>query len=78
MHAGVWFRLLRTLLDEVSTAPSAVSAASRATLELIWRRLGAPVRGGLSVWRPYEQLGWPLQQAMADAAATAVHLAATG
>ena len=41
-HAGVWFRLLRTLLDEVSTAPSALSASSRAALELIWSRAGLP------------------------------------
>jgi len=78
VHAGVWFRLLRTLLDEVSTAPSAVSAPSRATLELIWRRLGMPVRCGLAVWRPYERLSWPLQQVMGAAAATAVRLAGTG
>ena len=78
VHAGVWFRLLRTLLDEVSTAPSAVSASSRATLELIWSRAGLPVRGGLTVWRPYERLAWPAQQAMAGAAATALHLAAAG
>lgn len=77
VHAGVWFRLLRTLLDEVSTAPSALSAPSRATLDLIWSRAGVPARGGLAVWRPYEQLAWPIQQAMADAAATAVHLAGT-
>jgi hypothetical protein len=77
-HAGVWFRLLRTLLDEVSTAPSALSASSRATLELVWSRAGIPIRGGLAVWRPYERLTWPAQQAMAAAAATAVHLAATG
>ncbi len=78
IHAGVWFRLLRTLLDEVSLAPSAVGALSRATLDLIWRRLGGPGRGGLAVWQPYERLSWPLQQAMAGAAATAVHLAAAG
>ena len=78
VHAGVWFRLLRTLLDEVSTALSAVSAPSRGTLELIWSRLGMPVRGGLAVWRPYEQLAWPVQQVMAGAAATALHLAGTG
>lgn len=77
-HAGVWFRLLRTLLDEVSTAPSAVSASSRATLKLIWSSAGMPARGGLAVWRPYERLAWPAQQAMADAAATALHLAAVG
>jgi hypothetical protein len=78
VHAGVWFRLLRVLLDEVSTAPSAVGAASRATLGVIWRRFGAPGRGGLTVWRPYERLAWPLQQAMISAAATALHLAGTG
>ena len=78
VHAGVWFRLLRTLLDEVSTAPSTVGARSRATLEVIWRRLGARARGGLAVWRPYERLAWPLQQAMISAAATAVHLAENG
>jgi hypothetical protein len=78
VHAGVWFRLLRTLLDEISAAPSAVSARSRATLNLIWHRAGMPVRGGLAVWRPYEQLARPVQQAMAAAAATALHLAGTG
>ena len=77
-HAGVWFRLLRTLLDEVSTAPSALAVSSRATLELIWSRAGMLVRGGLAVWRPYERLARPVQQAMAGAAATAVHLAGTG
>jgi hypothetical protein len=74
----VWFRLLRTLLAEVSTAPSAVGALSRTTLEVIWRRLGARSRGGLAVWRPYERLARPLQQAMISAAATALHLAGTG
>ena len=78
VHAGVWFRLLRTLIDEVSTAPSALSAPSRAALELIWSRADMPVRGGLAVWRPYERLTWPAQQAMAGAAAAAVHLAGSG
>jgi hypothetical protein len=78
VHAGVWFRLLRTLLDEVSTAPSAVGALSRATLKVIWNRLGTPVRGGLTMWRPYERFAWPLQQAMISAAATALHLVGTG
>lgn len=78
VHAGVWFRLLRTLLDEVAVAPSAVGAVSRATLKVIWCQLGVTGRGGLNVWRPYERLGWPLQQAMLSAAATALHLAGTG
>jgi hypothetical protein len=77
-NVAVWFRLLRTLLDEVSMAPSRVGARSRAALEQIWHATGRPVRAGLNVWRPYEQLGWPCQEAMLEAAATALHLAGTG
>ncbi|GEL18027.1 hypothetical protein PA7_18640 [Pseudonocardia asaccharolytica DSM 44247 = NBRC 16224] len=76
VHVGVWFRLLRTLLDEVSMAPSRVGARSRATLEHVWQATGRPVRAGLTVWRPYEQLDWPLQEAMLHAAAVALRLAA--
>jgi hypothetical protein len=76
VHVGVWFRLLRTLLEEVSMAPSRVGARSRATLEHVWQATGRPVRAGLTVWRPYEQLDWPLQEAMLNAAAVALRLAA--
>lgn len=75
---GVWFRLLRTLLDELSIAPSRVGVRSRATLEHIWAATGRPVRAGLLVWRPFEQLDWPTQQAMLNAAAVALHLVETG
>jgi hypothetical protein len=76
VHVGVWFRLLRTLLDEVSMSLSRVGVRSRVTLERIWQATGRPVRAGLSVWRPYEQLDWPLQEAMLHAVAVALHLAA--
>jgi TniQ len=78
VHAGVWFRLLRSLLDEVSLAGSAVSAHGRATLEQVWDAAGRPARGGLAVWRPYEQLDWEAQEAMLHAAAAALQLAADG
>ena len=78
VHAGVWLRLLRTLLDEVSLAPDRVSDQSAATLAAIWEAAGWPARGGLAVWRPYERLGSRLQQAMTEAAATALRLAADG
>ena len=78
VHVGVWLRLLRTLLDEVSLAASRVSARSAATLARVWEATGRPLRGGLTVWRPYERLDLPLQQAMREAAATALHLAAAG
>lgn len=78
VHAGVWFRLLRSLLDEVSLAVSTRSRHGRATLEQIWQATGRPERGGLNMWRPYEQLDWEVQEAMLHAAATALALAADG
>jgi hypothetical protein len=76
VHVAVWFRLLRTLLDEVSMSLSRVRARSRATLEHVWQVTGRPVRAGLTVWRPYEQLDWPPQEALLHAAAVALRLAA--
>lgn len=78
VHVGVWLRLLRTLLDEVSMAASRVSPRSAATLAAVWDATGRPARAGLSIWRPYERLGSPHQQAMLEAAATAVALAEAG
>jgi hypothetical protein len=78
VHVGVWFRLLRTLLDEVSMPASRVRTWSAAALAKVWAATGRPPRGGLTVWRPYERLDPPLQQALLEAAATALSLAATG
>jgi TniQ len=78
VHVGVWLRLLRTLLDEVSMAASRVSDRSAATLARVWEATGRPARGGLTVWRPYERLDSPHQQAMLEAAATALALAEDG
>jgi hypothetical protein len=78
VHAGVWFRLLRSLLDEVSLAVSTVSVHARTTLERIWTATGRPLRGGLNAWQPYEVLKPEMQQAMLHAAAAALQLAADG
>lgn len=78
VHAGVWFRLLRSLLNEVSLAASTVSAHGRATLEQVWEAAGRPERGGMAIWKPYEQLDWDDQEAMLHAAAAALQLAADG
>jgi hypothetical protein len=76
VHAGVWFRLLRSLLDEVSLADHNLAPGSKADLDHIWRETGRPRRGGLAVWRPYEQMDWPAQEAMLHAASVALQLAA--
>jgi hypothetical protein len=78
VHAAVWFRLLRSLLDEVSLAPSTMRAATRSMLQRIWAAAGVPERAGLLGWRPYELLKWDAQQAMLTAAATALRLVADG
>lgn len=78
VHVAVWFRLLRTLLDELSIAPSSLGTRSRAMLEQIWQAAGHPARAGITTWRPYELLSWPRQEMLLHAAATALHLTGTG
>ncbi|MGA5134393.1 TniQ family protein [Streptomyces olivoreticuli] len=78
VHAGVWFRLLRSLLDEVSLAASSQGTFGKAVLQQIWQTAGHPERAGLNVWRPFEQLREDVREAMWDAAATAFHLATDG
>lgn len=77
IHVGQWLRLLRTLLDEVCASPTRVSARSARTLHRIWDQTGRPARAGLPVWRPYELMDWPMQEAMLQAAAVACHLVQT-
>ncbi len=56
MHAGVWFRLLRCLLDEVGLSLSGRTSHGRATLEQVWQAAEREERAGLTTWRPYEHL----------------------
>lgn len=77
VHAAVWFRLLRTLLHELSLP--ATSWGSRADdLRRIWTQSDHPLRAGLAVWRPFEAVTWTVQAQLLAAAATALHLLRTG
>lgn len=78
VHAGVWFRMLRSLLHEVSLAPGSQTADARGVLRQIWQATGHRERAGLNVWRPYEEMDDGMRDAMLDAAAAAVRLAADG
>jgi hypothetical protein len=78
VHIGVWLRLLRTLLDEVSISTSQVRRRSAAALEQIWDTASLLPRAGISVWRPYETFDIARQEAMLEAAATAMDLVQTG
>lgn len=76
IHAGVWFRLLRTLLDELNTPISQCGASGR-SIRAVWEPCGYPVRAGQSVWQPYEVLDLTVQLRMLEAAAMAFHLIET-
>ncbi len=78
VHVGEWLRLLRTLLDEVSMVASRAGPGSAALLHQVWDAADLPFRAGLNLWRPYERLSPAHQEAMLQAAATAVQLAANG
>ncbi|WP_022906744.1 TniQ family protein [Curtobacterium sp. B18] len=71
--AAVWFRLLRTLVDELATFPTHARRHS-ATLNIVWDSIGQPPRGGRSTWRPYETLPGPVQETFLEAAAAAIAL----
>lgn len=59
-------------------AEGAQGAHGKDTLRLIWQNTDHPERAGLNVWRPFEQLRGDIREAMRDAAATALQLAADG
>ena len=73
VHAGIWFRLLRTLIDELGATLTESGAAHRLMRE-VWYRTGQPVRAGQLHWRPYEKLSLDNQHHTLQAAATAIQL----
>ena len=77
VHAGVWFRLLRTLLDELTTAQGRYGRQLD-DVRRVWDHCGHPFRAGLFSWQPFETLHWPVQQQLLQAAAAAMELIEAG
>ncbi|AWK15112.1 TniQ family protein (plasmid) [Candidatus Fukatsuia symbiotica] len=73
VHAGLWFRLLRTLLDELNTPLSYCGSYGR-DIRYVWEQSGYPLRAKQTLWHPYESLNTSVQLQMLEAAATAIHL----
>jgi len=73
IHAGLWFRLLRTLLDELNT-PLSQCGPCVWSIRHVWACCGHLLRAGQSQWRPYEILAPAVQLQMLEAAATAIEL----
>ncbi len=61
VHAGIWFRLLRTLLDELTTAQGR-HGRQLDDVRRVWEHCGHPFRAGLYSWQPFETLHWTAQQ----------------
>ncbi len=73
IHAGLWFRMLRTLLDELNT-PLSTCGTYAGYIRHVWEGCGHPLRAGQSLWRPYETLNPAVRLQMLEAAATAINL----
>ncbi len=73
IHAGLWFRILRTLLDELNT-PLSTCGTYAGYIRHVWEACGYPPRAGQSLWRPYETLNPAVRIQMLEAAATAIRL----
>ncbi len=73
IHAGVWFRLLRTLLEELNTPLSQCGPCAE-SIRHIWEYSGYVCRAGQTSWYPYELLNLSVQLQFLEAAATAIDL----
>jgi len=71
VHAAVWFRLLRALLDELNR-PLRCVPPHRGLLVAVWDRAGGELRAGQGRWKPFEVLSEPVQRTFLRAAATAM------
>lgn len=73
VHAGKWFRLIRTILDELATSATECGAPGR-MIRHIWQEAGHPFRAGQSFWRTHEDSPLSVQLHTLEAAATAIDL----
>lgn len=77
VHAAVWLRLLRTVINEVGS-PLRYWTSRVPDLRHIWETAGHRVRAGQSMWKPYETSTWPVQAQTLEATAVAISLLHSG
>lgn len=73
VHAAVWFRLLRTLINEVGS-PRRYWTSRVPDLLHIWETAGHRVRAGQAMWKPFETLSWPVQAQVLEATAVTISM----
>lgn len=77
VHIGVWFRLMRTVIDELCATITECGAAS-SVVRAVWDEMGCDYRAGIGQWRTYEELPCEKQAVVLEAAATAMGLLESG
>lgn len=73
IHAGIWFRLLRTLIEELST-PISLCGLQPKQFRKIWATCEHPVRAGQFRWYPFEMLDLSVQLQFLEASAVAMNM----
>lgn len=73
VHAGIWFRLMRTIIDELGATLSECRTAAP-LIERAWREAGHPQRMGSWSWHPHESYPPYVQIRNLEATATTIHL----
>lgn len=73
IHAGIWFRLLRTVIDDLGATMADCAVAEQRLIREVWQRAGHPIRAGQCAWRPYEALTAERRERTLEAAAAAMH-----
>ncbi|MFF2347689.1 TniQ family protein [Pseudarthrobacter sp. NPDC058119] len=77
IHAETWFRLLRTIIDELEATISECTTAAR-MIKGIWKAAGYPSRVGPLSWQPHESYPVDIQIRALQTTATAIHLIERG
>jgi hypothetical protein len=77
VHAGTWFRLLRTIIDELS-GPLSEWGVRAVGLRHLWGECNLPPRGGLTRWQPLEDAPWEQQANLLMGAAQAIDALTSG
>lgn len=77
IHAETWFRLLRTIIDELEATITECTTSAR-MITGIWKNAGYPARVGPLSWQPHERYPVDVQVRALQTAATAIHLLERG
>jgi hypothetical protein len=77
IHAETWFRLVRTIIDELEATITECGTVAR-LISGIWKEAGHPARVGPLSWQPHEGYSIYIQLRALETTAIAIHLLESG